>query len=54
MILTCPPVFTIPVDLFKELEDAATAHRPHRLSDPCDRWGVDVFEDDKEEEIEGH
>jgi len=47
-------VFTLPADFFKELEDVATAHQPHRLSDPSDSWGVDIFEDDKEEEVEGH
>ena len=36
--------------MFKELEDAATAHRPHRLSDPSANWGIDIFEDEKEEE----
>lgn len=47
-------LFTLPHDLFKELEDAATAHRPHRLSDPSAHWGLDIFEDDKDDESESH
>jgi hypothetical protein len=44
-------VFTLPPDLFDELESAATSHRPHRLSDPSSSWGIDIFEDEKDDEI---
>ncbi|KAG8806658.1 hypothetical protein FRC18_005986 [Serendipita sp. 400] len=43
-------IFALPSELFDELESAATSHRPHRLTDPSARWGVDIFEDEKEDQ----
>ncbi|CAG7852716.1 Alcohol dehydrogenase [NADP(+)]; AltName: Full=Aldehyde reductase; AltName: Full=Aldo-keto reductase family 1 member A1 [Serendipita indica DSM 11827] len=44
-------IFRLPADLFNELEAAATAHRPHRINDPSSHWGIDIFEDDKEDDF---
>ncbi|KAG8845902.1 hypothetical protein FRB91_001363 [Serendipita sp. 411] len=43
-------IYALTSELFDELESAATSHRPHRLTDPSARWGVDIFEDEKEDQ----
>jgi hypothetical protein len=50
MLIKPPLVFTLPSALFTELETAATSHRPYRLSDPSDSWGIDIFEDGKDDD----
>jgi hypothetical protein len=37
----------LPNDLFEQLENAATSHKPHRYSNPSENWGLDfdIFDD---------
>ncbi|KAF9522574.1 NADP-dependent oxidoreductase domain-containing protein [Crepidotus variabilis] len=37
-------VSRLPLNLFEQLENAASAHKPARGSDPSKHWGVDIFE----------
>ncbi|CUA68644.1 hypothetical protein RSOLAG22IIIB_08018 [Rhizoctonia solani] len=41
-------IFKLPEEQFNKLEKAATSHPPHRVVDPSKRWGIDIFEDEKQ------
>jgi len=40
-------VFKLPQDAFEKIEKSATAHPQQRVGDPSKKWGIDIFEDEK-------